>query len=724
MKTVVYPSDNYGCGSFRMRWPGEAVAASGHDVEVVGAHDRRVKVVMDGDTVKDVLVDADVVVLQRVTHAYMAQAIGVMRAKGITVVVDVDDDLSSIHPSNPAWAVHRPGNGLHSWHNLALACRTASLVTVSTPALLDVYARHGRGHVLPNYLPDMYYGIERQDSNVIGWPGSFHSHPNDPEAVGGAIARLVDDGAQFVMRGDSTGAGRAFGLAADPVGGGVPLEEWPAAVAELGIGIAPLADTKFNAAKCVDSSMRICTHRGVVEAAEIQPGDQVWRDGWKAVEAVEHDVPRPGFEITTEGGYKLRLTPEHRMLVNGEWTQAKDIAVGDTMAMEPEPVGPTAQVRAPWPADSRMNRRAEVDYSAFLTAPDGPRIDISPRWARFLGAFVGDGSCRAATQIEISCDGQDQDWIDALMDDFRAFGLSPSTEEKTMFDGTVLRRRGVRVASAHLLRVLNSLGLTEDRPNGRPLRKVCVPEVIWRSPREVVAEFLAAYFEADGCTTSSGVSAVSKDEQLIRDVQRLLLLFGIISRVGPRTHRAQNGFSGEYWHLTMGRAGADVFAKEIGFRSARKMARLDAITERPHSNAYRPMNWAPKVTEVKPCMVTPVDIQVEDSEYMAAGFVSHNSWLKPLEMSAAGVPWVASPRAEYRRLHEMGAGVLAERGRVWYRELRRLRESAALRAELSEAGRAVAEQLRLRDHSWRWAEAWSRAVEIDRATPRPQLAVA
>lgn len=735
MKVIVYPADAFGCGSFRMRWPGEACAAAGHDVSVVEPRDRKLRVVMEGDTVKDVLdIDADVVVLQRVTHAYMAQAVAVMRAKGVTVVVDVDDDLSSIHPSNPAWAMHHPGNEgkrlegsrqvhRHSWRNLAAACRDATLVTVSTPALLDVYARHGRGHVLPNYLPDMYYGIERTDSDTVGWPGSFHSHPNDPEVVGGAVARLVEEGASFVMRGDSTGAGKALGLAADPPGGAVPIEEWPRAVASLGVGIAPLADTRFNAAKCVDSSMRICTHRGVVEAGEIEPGDQVWRNGWKAVEAVEHDVPQPGVEITTEGGYKLRLTPEHRMLVNGEWTHAKNIAVGDTMAMEPEPIGPTAQVRAPWPADSRMNRRAEVDYSAFLTAPDSPRIDISPRWGRFFGAFVGDGSCRHTTQLEISCDGQDQDWIDILMDDFRAFGFSPLTEKKTMFNGTVLRRRGVRVSSAHLLRVLNSLGLTEDRPSGVPIRKVCVPEVIWRSPREVIAEFLAGYFEADGCPARNGVSAVSKDEQLIRDIQRLLLLFGIVSRVGPRTHRAQNGFSGEYWHLTMGRAAADVFAKEIGFRSARKSARLAEITGRPHSNAYRPMNWAPKVTEVKPCMVTPVDIQVEGSEYIAAGFVSHNSWLKPLEMSAAGVPWVASPRAEYRRLHDMGAGVLAERPRVWYRQLRRLRESAAMREDLSDAGRMVADRLRLSQHSWRWAEAWQRAYEVQQATPRTAVVV-
>lgn len=244
-----------------MIWVGQLLAAAGHDVTVVRHGRKSVRLVMEGDLVKDVLVDpgVDVVVMQRTTHAYMAQAVSVMRSKGVAVIVDVDDDLSCIHPSNPAWATHHPGNEgrrlkggavhRHSWRNLATACRNATLVTVSTPALLGVYARHGRGHLLPNYLPDMYYGLPREDSDLVGWPGSFHSHPNDPEVIGGAVARLVDEGATFVMRGDSAGAGKAFGLSADPPGGGVSIEEWPAAVAELGIGIAPLADTKFNMSK-------------------------------------------------------------------------------------------------------------------------------------------------------------------------------------------------------------------------------------------------------------------------------------------------------------------------------------------------------------------------------------------------------------------------------------------------------------------------------------------
>jgi hypothetical protein len=729
MKVLALPADRYGCGHFRIIWSARALAAQGHDVTVVMPEDRNMPITVGpGEIVEDVEIDpsVDVVVLQRVTHPILAQAVGVLRRKGVAVVIDVDDDLSTVHPSNPAYTSMHPRNEklpqrrdqrLHSWRYLAQACRDATLVVTSTPALLDVYASHGRGRVIENRLPEHYFGVEHEDSDVVGWPAALVSHPDDPSATGGALARIVNDGGRFVIAGEATGCGAAFGLMADPAGmGAVDLMDWPKAIARLGIGIAPLADTRFNRSKCVDSTMRICTDRGLIEAQDIRPGDKVWRDRWRAVEAVQHDVACPGFEVEMEGGYRLRLTPDHRMLVNGEWTRAADIRVGDQMAMTPEEFGVTAPASVPWPADSRMSTRGArpQDPFAYLTAEDSPRVSISPRWARFLGAFVGDGCAGQSTQITISCDGQDADWIDTLMDDFRAFGFNPLTQARTTFGGEVIRRRDVRVASAHLLRVLNSLGLTTDRENGRPLRIPCVPEVIWRSPREVVAAFLSGYFEADGNCTSSGVQLVSKSEDLIRDVQRLLVPFGIISRVSSRNHRAQNGFEGTYWHLTLGRAAADVFVKEIGFQSARKRERLEGITTRPHSNAYRPMNFAPLVTAVRPCMVRPVDIQVAGQEYMAAGFVSHNSWLKPLELAAVGVPCVMSPRAEYARLHAKGVGLLADRSRTWYQRLNFLRTNEKARLDLAAQGREAAAGLRLEPDAWRWWEAWSDALAIQR----------
>lgn len=276
MKIKVYPADTYGCGHFRMIWPVEALRAAGLpadvQIEVRPPEDRDLKLRVDGEHVMEVLeVEPDsVYVFQRLTHRWMAEAVPLLRARGAAVVVDIDDDLGSIHPRNPAYhAMHPRYEGQwdpakrevnrHSWANLQQACRDATLVTVSTPALLGRYASHGRGQVLYNYLPDIYYGVPHEDSTVVGWPASLHSHPDDPSAVGGAVARLGASLQAFRVVGDPVGTGAAFGLGADPQGSGnVPLADWPAAVAALGIGIAPLADTRFNSCKSWLKPLEMC----------------------------------------------------------------------------------------------------------------------------------------------------------------------------------------------------------------------------------------------------------------------------------------------------------------------------------------------------------------------------------------------------------------------------------------------------------------------------------
>lgn len=267
MRVVVYPADRHGCGHHRLIWPVEILRAEGHDVHVVRQEDRKLRMHFRDDVLHDVEIDesVDVVVFQRVTHAALADAVPIIRARGVSVVIDVDDDLSTIHPANPAWQALRPGSTRfvdgrhdpsyqHSWRNLERACAAASLVTVTTPALTRRYALHGRGVIIPNYLADHYFGIVHDDSDIIGWPAALHSHPNDPEVVGNAIARLVAEGARFHVTSVSPGLGAAFRLGSDDVAETlrvpVALEDWPTAIAErIGIGIAPLADTEFNRAK-------------------------------------------------------------------------------------------------------------------------------------------------------------------------------------------------------------------------------------------------------------------------------------------------------------------------------------------------------------------------------------------------------------------------------------------------------------------------------------------
>jgi hypothetical protein len=197
--------------------------------------------------------DADVIVMQRVSRQQLSVAIPMMRAKGVAVVVDMDDDLTKIDPSNPAfWAMHSDyGNRHHNSRNAHQACLAATLVTVSTPALLSVYAPHGRGVVLENRIPESYLDVPHDVSNTsVGWAGWTGSHPMDLNEVGPSIQRLAREGIHYYGVGPPHGLKEALGLPDDPpVSGSVEIEDWAAAVATLGVGLVPLADTRFNAAK-------------------------------------------------------------------------------------------------------------------------------------------------------------------------------------------------------------------------------------------------------------------------------------------------------------------------------------------------------------------------------------------------------------------------------------------------------------------------------------------
>lgn len=260
MKVYVFPADLAGCGYYRLIWPAQVLRKAGHNIHIVSPTERDQMmqgVVKDGVMVNATIPeDADVIVLQRVTHRYLVQAIKIIRAKGVAVVVDMDDDLTCIHPANPAFHMLHPRNPTHaehSWQNTMAACEAASLVTTSTPALIERYAKHGRGRVLFNCIPKRYLDVPHTDSDVVGWAGSVHSHPTDLQAMGATPAQLLQLGHKFNIVGSPDGVHNALGISLDrPISATGVIKDiaaWPLAVTTLGIGVAPLADSKFNASK-------------------------------------------------------------------------------------------------------------------------------------------------------------------------------------------------------------------------------------------------------------------------------------------------------------------------------------------------------------------------------------------------------------------------------------------------------------------------------------------
>lgn len=263
------PADTAGCGYYRLIWAAEHLKSLGHNIEVQypksskmnGGKATGLEVHFRGDVkddpnaeIIDVKVpdDADVLVMQRLSHHWHAKVIEILRSKGVAMVIDMDDDLSNIHPDNKAFTNYHPRNPNtpFSWKNVEQACKSATLVTVSTKQLLGVYARHGRGHVIDNYVPQQYLQIKAEQEKVFGWPGTTDSHPNDLQVTGGAVQTLIEDGYEFRVVGPITGAKAALRLKEQPPHTGVVrMDDWAAEIAKLQVALAPLATTAFNSGK-------------------------------------------------------------------------------------------------------------------------------------------------------------------------------------------------------------------------------------------------------------------------------------------------------------------------------------------------------------------------------------------------------------------------------------------------------------------------------------------
>lgn len=260
MKVYVLPADAHGCGHYRLIWPADVLRKRGHDIKIIPPKSGQgflAKTVNEPDgsqllTSVTVPGDCDVLVLQRPAHPLQPQMIDLMRSNGIAVVVDMDDDMSCIHPDNVAFQMYRPrSDSPFSWKWAAESCKRATLVTTSTSALQKTYAPHGRGQVLDNYVPQAYLDFPSPATGRFGWAGTLKSHPNDPQVAAIGVQKLLAAGYEFMVVGDGYGVKGAMRLAREPSATGtVDLIRWAATIGEsMDVALVPLAPTAFNTAK-------------------------------------------------------------------------------------------------------------------------------------------------------------------------------------------------------------------------------------------------------------------------------------------------------------------------------------------------------------------------------------------------------------------------------------------------------------------------------------------
>lgn len=203
---------------------------------------------------------ADTVVLNRPLDPGIAEQVRLWVADGRRVIIDMDDDFDAVVPEH---RIH----GKYTTEHLHAACRAATVVTCSTPALVERYG-YGHGVVLRNCIPESYLSVTRRSripeisgtvlhpgGTWVGWYGSLGSHPNDPAAAGRGVGDALNavDGAEFVFAGppaDGVRLTEVFGLdrpvrelGFQSMAGLIQL------ISECDIGIVPLERSPFNDAK-------------------------------------------------------------------------------------------------------------------------------------------------------------------------------------------------------------------------------------------------------------------------------------------------------------------------------------------------------------------------------------------------------------------------------------------------------------------------------------------
>lgn len=306
MRVCVVPSDRGGCGMYRMYWPAQTLIKQGFNVTIAEPDDAAL---IRAD-------EFDIIVIQRPLRQLMHEHVKRMQAAGITVVVDIDDDFSCIHPNNVNYKAFHPAyNKVSNWNHLAATCRIADLVTVTTPALARRYGSHGRVAVLPNYVPEWYLDIEaKRNLNVtLGWSGSTETHPDDLEVTRGAVPTVLrNSDTSLRIIGTGRGVAKALRLDTEPEATGWKdiNGDYQTAVASLDVGMVPLDQSAFNDAKSWLKGLEFASLGVPFVASETGPYTQLHSLGVGELATNHRDWRNKLLNLATNDAYRKELSEQ------------------------------------------------------------------------------------------------------------------------------------------------------------------------------------------------------------------------------------------------------------------------------------------------------------------------------------------------------------------------------------------------------------------------------
>ena len=268
-----------------------------------------------------------------------------------------------------------------------------------------------------------------------------------------------------------------------------------------------------------------------------------------------YDGYKPTKKIKTREMYEIECTHEHPLMIMNssgehEWKKAKDIQAGDFLCINRnnDVWGNKTKLDFDLTEFSKVKRNCQdLNYPGELTKD----------FAYYMGLIIGDG-----------CITRDNKVMFTTIDDELLFFM------ENFYKTVIGKEKGSAKSgidysfySIYYREYLRQLGF--DLVNSHYKE---IPQCVLDSTKENVAEFMRGLFDTDGTVDERVVSYTTVSEKLSKQIQLVLLNFGIVSR---RVYKKTEKF----YHYTLYISGenVDLFNQHIGFGLTRKQEKLESF---------------------------------------------------------------------------------------------------------------------------------------------------
>ncbi len=392
--------------------------------------------------------------------------------------------------------------------------------------------------------------------------------------------------------------------------------------------------TTVQPAGCLDRTALRIFDQGLLYADEIiEPGsgeteglDLSVRGGIAADTAIANQ-PLRLIKVTLKNGRILRMTPNHRLSIQGQWVRADELQTGldidysigeykkqeDALLLSLDPL-----------QYSREERKQQVGHGrGVLTQEILTPTTLNPEIGYFLGCLLGDGAMsEGKCRIRFAFNAEEADLVERLQAIAqRWFGITGTVH----YDPRNHNSRGELVFASRQLfdwLQLNRLGKTRSTELDR------IPQAIRRSSQQTILSFFCGLIDTDGCVRKQGALSIdSASEAFIRNLQQVGEAVGLCCSIFHNTQGENLQGTKNMWGLCLSRMLSSVDALAYLNAHSRKCG-LRPLFEPKRQFAFHPYRVEAIAFETVPDYsydFAVAGVDDDDSWYWQGALKSHNT---------------------------------------------------------------------------------------------------